>query len=98
MTPRAFCYTHRSVSHSSEKLSPVVDGNEYKDPRLNDVQRVRDLKQHAVPEEMSSSNKPLPSGLRDYEGEEVERLQEPEGMEETPKKEGLLNTAEWGYI
>ena len=35
--------------------------------------------------------KPLPSGLRDYEEEEVERLQEPEGMEETPEK-GLLNT------
>lgn len=54
---------------------------------------MRDLEQPAVPEEMSSSNKPLPSGLRDYEEEEAERLQEPEGMEERSKK-GLLNTAE----
>lgn len=40
-----FCYTHRSmclVQSSSEKLSPVADGNEYRDPQMGKVQRVRD--------------------------------------------------------
>lgn len=31
------------VQPSSEKLSPVADGNEYRDPQMGKVQRVRDL-------------------------------------------------------
>lgn len=36
-------FTHRSVP-SSEKLPPVVDGNKCKDPQLDLVQRMRDLR------------------------------------------------------
>ena len=41
------CYTHRSYQDlaqpSSEKLPPAADGNKYRDPQPDIMQRVRDL-------------------------------------------------------
>ena len=38
------CYSRRSVAHSpSSETLLIVDGNLYRDPQLNNMQRVRDF-------------------------------------------------------
>lgn len=56
-------------------LPPAVDGNNYRDPQLDNVEQ-------SVLSEMSPST-PSPQGSGSAVEEVVERLQEPEGMKDS---------------
>lgn len=91
MILKSYCYTHKSVPGQTHiRVFFSVYGNQHKDPRLNNAQRVRDFVIFNLKWDIFL--KLLPQGSETYIEEEVERLKESEGMW-TPKKQCLPDIA-----
>ena len=56
-------YTQCCAQSLSGKVSPVANGNKYRDPQSNNRQKVRDTESFSYKED--ASFKPFPAGLRE---------------------------------
>lgn len=79
-----FCYPHRSGPHSSTIRETFFCGLRitYRDPQLDNMQRVRELE--TLGSKWDVSNKPSPQSSGNPVEEEVERVPSPEEVSDSP--------------